>query len=345
MIQNEKRKIKIAQIGLGHDHAPMVLRSILKQDDIFEFRGLYIHENEIDVFSEKVSEFSYVKTITLEEILNNSEIEAVAIETEERFLTQYSLLAAKHGKHIHMDKPGGMKLSDFEKLIDVVKEKKIQFHTGYMYRYNPEVIRLKEQIKNGELGEVFAVEAQMSPVFPSTTEKRQWLSNFKGGMMFFLGCHLVDIIVSIMGIPECIVPFIKSTGIDGTTSEDFGMAVLEYKNAVSFAKCCAAEVAGGGRRQIVVCGTKKTVEIKPIEIYDENSSSQMCADVAYYQNKTWEPDEKIRSKGFDRYDGMMKHFADCIKLTIENEYTPDYELLVYKCVLKACGYDINYKED
>lgn len=73
------------------------------------------------------------------------------------------------------------------------------------------------------------VEAQMSQVFPSTTEKRQWLSNFKGGMMFFLGCHIIDIIVSIMGVPKNIVPFIKSTGIDGTKSEDFGMAVLEYK--------------------------------------------------------------------------------------------------------------------
>ncbi len=68
----------------------------------------------------------------------------------------------------------------------------------------------------------------------------------------------------------------------------------------------------GGRRQVVVCGTKKTIEIKPIEIYDDGSASQMCTDVAYYQNNTWEPDEKIRSKGFDRYDGMMSHFADCV---------------------------------
>ena len=50
MIKNDKNKIKIVQIGLGHDHAPMALRSILKQEDIFEFCGLYIPENEIDTF-------------------------------------------------------------------------------------------------------------------------------------------------------------------------------------------------------------------------------------------------------------------------------------------------------
>ena len=80
-----------------------------------------------------------------------------------------------------MDKPGGTELCDYEKLIDLVKSKKLQFHTGYMYRYNPELIKLKESIKRGEIGEVFSVEAQMSPIFPSTTEKRQWLSKFKGG--------------------------------------------------------------------------------------------------------------------------------------------------------------------
>lgn len=336
-------KIKIAQIGLGHDHAPMTLRSILKNDDVFEFAGLYLPENEEKDYKEKSDEFKDVKRISIDEIMNNDDIEAVAVETEEKNLTEYSLMAIKHNKHVHMDKPGGFELVEFENLIHNVKKKNLVFHAGYMYRYNPEVMRLKKQIENGELGDVFSVEAQMSPIFPSTPDKCQWLDRFKGGMMFFLGCHLIDIIVSIMGVPDNIVSFIKKTGNNQTSSEDFGMAVLEYPNAVSFAKTCASEVAGGGRRQIVVCGTEKTVEIKPIEIYDEGSASQMCTDVAYYQNKTWEPDEKIRSKGFDRYDGMMRHFADCVSGKIQNEYTPDYELTVYKCVLKACGYDVDYK--
>lgn len=340
---NKNRKIKIVQIGLGHDHAPMALRSILKNEDVFEFAGLYLPENEEVDFKEKSDEFKDIKRISLGEILNDSEIQAVAIETEEKNLTNYSLLAAEHNKHIHMDKPGGFELSDFEKLVRTVKKKNLVFHTGYMYRYNPEVMKLKRQIENGELGKVFSVEAQMSPIFPSTPEKCQWLDGFKGGMMFFLGCHLIDIIVGILGIPDNIIPFIKRTGNNDTTSEDFGMAVLEYPNAVSFAKSCASEKAGGGRRQIVVCGTEKTVEIKPIEIYDEGSASQMCTDVAYYRDNTWAPDEKIRSKGFDRYDGMMRHFAACTVGEIQNEYTPDYELTVYKCVLKACGYDVDYK--
>lgn len=332
-------KIKIAQIGMGHDHAMQCLTSLLSLSDLFEVVGVCLPDEIEEEYESKLENFPNVPRLTLPEILENPEILAVTVETTEKNLAKYSIMCAKANKHIHMDKPGGEDLGEFEELVNLTKQKKVQFHLGYMYRYNPEVLALKEQIKNGELGEVFCVEAQMGCIFPTTAQKRQWLEQFKGGMTFFLGCHLVDIIVSIMGKPEKITPYLHSTGIDGVTAKDYGFAVFEYKTGVSFLKSCAAEVAGGARRQIVVCGTKKTVEIKPIEVYDGESKSKMCTDVAYYQNAVWEADEKRRSKGFDRYDGMMTHFYECVTGKIENEFDYDYELLVYKCLLKACGYE------
>ena len=43
--------------------------------------------------------------MTLEEILNDPTIEAVTVETEEIHLTKYAIMAAEHGKMIHMEKP------------------------------------------------------------------------------------------------------------------------------------------------------------------------------------------------------------------------------------------------
>ncbi|MBQ7960807.1 MAG: Gfo/Idh/MocA family oxidoreductase, partial [Clostridia bacterium] len=115
------KKVRIAQIGLGHDHAPNTLRSLIKQSDIFEFEGLCLPENEM-VYADKI-EAGEAKIISLEDIFENPEIEAVAVETEEKNLTKYALMAINHGKHIHMDKPGGTEISDFERLINGVKEK------------------------------------------------------------------------------------------------------------------------------------------------------------------------------------------------------------------------------
>ena len=259
------RKIKIAQIGTSHNsHGDFIFKSIRKQSDIFEVVGYAMPENEKEKFPEHIGAFAGYREMTVDEILKNPEIEAVTIETEEMHLTKYAKMAAACGKHIHMEKPGGPVLADFEELIDTVKKNKTVFHMGYMYRYNPCVKELMEKVNNGELGEIISVEAQMSSCYP--TISRQWLENFPGGMMFFLGCHLIDMILQINGTPEKIIPLNCCTGVNGVTSEDFGMAVLQYKNGVSLAKTTADESGGFIRRQIVVVGTKGTIEIKPLEI-------------------------------------------------------------------------------
>ena len=148
--------------------------------------------------------FEGFREMDVEEILKDPEIKAVTVETEEVYLSKYALLAAQHGKHIHMEKPGGVNLAEFGALIEAVKKNQTVFHTGYMYRYNPYVTELLQRIQNGELGEIISVEAQMNCYHEQET--RQWLENFPGGMMFYLGCHLIDLILQIQGKPERIIP-------------------------------------------------------------------------------------------------------------------------------------------
>ena len=332
------KKIKIAQIGTSaNSHGNYIFNALRKNDDLFEIAGYVLPENERNKFPEKMTAFEGYKELTLEEVLGNSEIEAVTVETEEIYLSKYALLAAEHKKHIHMEKPGGVILSDFEKVIDTVKRNKTIFHTGYMYRYNPYIIELKEQIKNGELGDIISVEAQMNCIHPKNV--REWLGNFPGGMMFFLGCHLIDLILSIQGTPKKIVPLNMCSHIDGVTSKDFGMAVFEYENGISFAKTSAVEIGGFERRQLVVSGTKKTVELKPLEwsVKDGNLATKRNT----YTSRVWtNPSVKEQSIAVDRYDSMIRSFAEMVRDEKENPWNYDYELELYKTVLKACGVEL-----
>lgn len=333
------RKIKIAQIGISQNsHGNRIISALKRNSDIFEIVGYTLPENEREKFPEMMFEFDGCKEITLKEILENPEIEAVTVETEEIYLTKYAQMVADHKKHIHMEKPGGTSLPDFEKLIATVKQNKTVFHTGYMYRYNPYISELIEQIKKGELGDIISVEAQMNCVHPK--EVRQWLGNFKGGMMFFLGCHLVDIILAIQGTPKRIIPLNKCSGIGNVTGEDFGMAVLEYENGVSFAKTSAVEIGGYERRQIVVSGTKKTVEIKPIEWHVGNALQVTQRYVR--DNPDWDcPTEKEVSVAHNRYDKMMQSFAAMVRGEKENPWDYDYELKLYKTLWECCGGKLN----
>ena len=329
------KKIKIAQIGTStNSHGNFIFNSLKKQSDIFEVVGFSFPENERSKYPERMNYFEGYTELTVDEILSNPEIEAVTVETEECYLTKYALMAAEHGKHIHMEKPGGTLLSDFEKLISVMKKTGKVFHTGYMYRYNPYVIELMNKIKRGELGEIISVEAQMNCFH--TKEQRNWLENYKGGSLFFLGCHMIDLILQIKGTPKKIIPLSKSTGIDGTKSEDFGMAVLEYNNGVSFAKVNSNEIGGFARRQLVVSGTKGTVELKPLEMFAGNG--QFTTKTEYTSAADWSDRGKTSdSPVHDRYDAMMLSFAEMVCGEKQNPYTYDYELELYKTILRCCG--------
>jgi len=336
------RKIRIAQIGINrYSHGREVFFTLAAHREIFDIAGYALVEDERETCQNKLSSFEGFRELTLDEILSDPTIEAVTIETDEIHLTKYALMAAEHGKHIHMEKPGSPSLFDFERLVNLQKKSGRLLHFGYMYRYNPTISRLLERVKAGKLGSIFSVEAQMNCYHPPKV--RSWLSAFPGGMMFFLGCHLVDLVLQIRGLPERVVPFNRSTGFDGVKAIDYGMAVLEYKNGVSFVKTCASEIGGYHRRQLVVSGSRETVEIKPLETrvagdgYGQYSSERIYTDADDWFTAGYE----VEGERHDRYENMMTSFASMVRGEMKNPYSYDYELNLFRTLLACCGIEEN----
>lgn len=338
------RKIRIAQIGTNtHSHAPFVFDSLKKQSDLFEIVGYALPEHERERLSaDKYACFDGYREMTMDDIMHDPTIEAVAVETDEIYLSKYALMAARHGKHIHMEKPGGIDFAEFDAMIEAVRENRVVFHTGYMYRYNPQIQKLLASIKAGELGDIVSVDAQMSCLQPQFV--RNWLATFPGGMLFFLGCHLVDLVMQIMGAPQSVVPLSARSGVDGAQSEDIGLAVLQYPNSVCTVKSSAVDFGGFARRHLVVTGTKGCAEIRPLEMYlpDAIGSSNLYTEQTTYTSLSWgDMGVKERSEAYDRYDDMMASFAAMVRGEKQNPYTLDYERELYKTVLQCCGVHIS----
>jgi predicted dehydrogenase len=209
-----------------------------------------------------------------------------------------------------------------------------------MYRYNPTIREVIDNAKNGVYGDIISVEAQMCGYSEKTM--RQWLEVFPGGMMFYLGCHLVDLILTIKGLPEKVYPFNRATGIDGVTGCDYGLALFEYPEGMSIAKTCNIEHGGFERRRLVVCGTKGAVELCPLEWLTKHKANQFTEKIDYNKGTDWHArGEKTVGEVHDRYDTMMQGFAEICRGERVNEYTPDYELTLFKYILMACGKELN----
>jgi len=328
------RKIRIAQIGLNtFSHSVQIFNTLCKHQELFEVAGICFPENEKERLSHHVKKLCPFTELSLEEILNDPTIEAVTVETDELYLTKYALLAAKHGKKIHMEKPGGASYSEFEELIRVVKEQKLLFHIGYMYRYNPGIRAVLDKIKKGDLGEIISVEVQMNCIHD--THIRKWMEELPGGMMFFLGCHLIDLVFQIQGKPQRVIPMIKATNLEGAKSQDFCMALLEYEKGCSFVKTTNVEYGGFLRRQLVITGSKGTIEMKPIERGTEDAEHTRWVE---YRSPDWSDPGTVTEVGpYGRYDNMMCSFAAMARGEMDNPYTYEYELELYKLVLECCA--------
>lgn len=335
------RRIRIAQIGMNmYSHSGEIFHTLTKFPELFEIVGYTLVEDERETCGDKAERWCKdYRELTLDEILNDPTIEAVTIETDEIHLTKYALLAAEHGKHIHMEKPGGVSERDFNRLVDLAKANGTVFHVGYMYRYNPYIKEAIEAAKRGDFGTIHSVEAHMSRLDPKKT--REWFSTFKGGMMFYLGCHLIDLVLQIKGVPTRILPLNCTTGKEGVTTEDYGFAVMEYPEGMSFVKMTGSEVGGSRRRQLVVTGEKRTLEIKPLEASIKGTHWRMYTEKSEYwldeEGKTQTLHEK--SEEFDRYETMLEAFAAMVRGEKENPYTYEYEKLLHHTVLLCCGVD------
>ena len=328
------KQIKVAQIGTKHVHGRSIFASMKHQPALFQILGVAEPDPDRAYFLRECPTYQDQPAYSVEELLNLPGLQAVTIETDEPKLSKYAIMAAEKGLHIHMDKPGGTDPVEFRKLIRTVKEKGVTLSLGYMYRYNPMVQELLAQVKAGEFGDILSVEAQMNCL--SSLPYREMLNAMPGGQMFFLGCHLVDMILQIQGQPERIIPLNRKTRTDGVDAWDFGMAAFCYPTGVSFAKTCACEIGGFGRRQLVVVGTEKTVELKPLEMTVPGQG--IYTEKTEYAVKAWtDLGEHFKTPIFNRYDTMMAEFAAYVRGEKTNPYTPEYELELYKTVLRACG--------
>ncbi len=330
------RRIRVAQIGTSaYSHGHPVFSTLTECEDAFEIVGYALPENEREKFPTQVAAFDGYREMTVEEILADDSIEAVVVETEEIYLTKYAKMVVDAKKHLHMEKPGGLSLPEFLEMVNTAEKNGTVFHTGYMYRYNPVIKPLLERIDRGELGDIVSVEAQMSCVHSDPF--RAWQSTFPGcGMLFFLGCHLIDLVYRIQGEPKSIKTYVKESGKNGVMAPDYTLCVMEYERGASFVKTTDVECGGFLRRQLVVTGTKGTVVIEPLEKAFEGEL--LTTGYRSIASEDWNADgERQVSAPYHRYKDMMLGFASFVRGEAKNPYDYTYEKKL-RCLLhKCCG--------
>jgi predicted dehydrogenase len=234
-VAGEKSRIKIGQIGVGHAHAGKL--AVYRKSPEYEVVGIVEPDGELRKRAEAQAAFKDLRWLTQEQLLNVPGLQAVLVETRVRDLLNTAEACISAGKHVHIDKPAGESLPQFRRILDEASKKKLLVQMGYMYRYNPAIVLLRDFLKKGWLGEIFEVHTVMSKVVPPAQRKQ--LAAFPGGIMFELGCHVIDLVVGILGKAKQVTAFPLRSGHNEDKLVDNMLAVFTYAKATASVKSTA----------------------------------------------------------------------------------------------------------
>jgi myo-inositol 2-dehydrogenase/D-chiro-inositol 1-dehydrogenase len=97
-------------------------------------------------------------TMDYQDIVANPAIEVVYISTTPE-PTHYPIArdCLMAGKHVLLEKPIAMELSEADDLINIASEKGVKFTIGYSQRFNPKIAWAKKHIAEGKLGKIVNV--------------------------------------------------------------------------------------------------------------------------------------------------------------------------------------------
>lgn len=333
------RKIRLGHVMTGHDHSSAKLACALSHPDVFEVVGCVAESPEREAEIRNNPPYSSVKFMSREELLERG-VDAVLVESYDLNLVRDAVFWAENGVHIHLDKPAGGSVEEFAGLLGICKKNGLTLQMAYMYRYNPAFLDCRERIARGELGRIHSVTAVMNTCHDPA--KRRWIACLPGGIMFFLGCHMVDFVYGLMGLPDNILSVISRTGFDGVDCPDSATALFEYPTGCSLVQATSVEVNGYGRRQLVVCGSDGTYEIMPLEC-PMKAYLTLKSDSKTYHDCKRQLDFRKDLSGAARYDDLLYDFAAMVRGEKENPYTFDYELQLHRLIMYCCGAQNDWK--
>ncbi len=96
--------------------------------------------------------------LSLTQMLKGEKLDAVTICTPATAHYEAAAEALNAGLHVFVEKPFTSSSLQAEKLVQLANEKKLIVGAGYIERFNPAVMELKEILKNGRLGEPLLLE-------------------------------------------------------------------------------------------------------------------------------------------------------------------------------------------
>jgi predicted dehydrogenase len=191
-----------------------------------------------------------------EALVQDPDVDIVYIATPHPAHADNAILALEHGKHVLVEKPFTLTAAEAARVRDVARAKGLLAMEAMWTRYLPHMIRIREIVESGVLGDVRALFADHTQSITTDPAHRLNAIELGGGALLDLGIYPVSFAWDILGAPTSITASAQliETGVDSEVATTFTHASGAISTTIS-----AARSAGPNTAHIL--GTKARIDI------------------------------------------------------------------------------------
>lgn len=244
--------VNTAVVGLGY-WGPNLLRTFNQLPNSKVIAMCDADENQLKKYAALYPQVRVTPKYT--DILQNPDIEAVVLAVPAPLHYELTKAALMAGKHVFVEKPLSLKLSEAEELVALASDRHKTLMVGHLMKYHPAIAKLKEYVEKKDIGDVYYMYA---------TRVNLGKIRFQENALWSLAVHDIAIILYLLG--DILPNEVSAHGVPYLTNdvEDVVFVNLFFANKV-LATIHASWLDPHKTRQMTIVGSKKMVVFNDME--------------------------------------------------------------------------------
>jgi predicted dehydrogenase len=183
--------------------------------------------------------------------LLSADLDGIVIATPSAMHAEQSIAALERGLAVFCQKPLARTAEETRRVVDEARAADRLLSVDLSYRYVAGVDHVRDIIRNGELGDVFAANLVFHNAYGPD---KAWFYNPQlsgGGCVIDLGIHLVDLALWMLDFPEVVSVrsnlYAGGKPLNGRTDivEDYAVAGMELSNGANVQLACSWRLQAG----------------------------------------------------------------------------------------------------
>ena len=234
------------------------------------------------------------------ELVADPDVDVIYVSTPHPFHAENALLALEAGKHVLIEKPFTLTGPEARRVVDAATAKNLVVLEAMWTRFLPHMIRIREVIAEGLIGEVRTVIAEHDRLLPTDPDHRINNLALGGGALLDLAIYPISFAFDILGTPETVFAAapLTDTGVDRQDA-----IVFTYGDGQQAMLHASLDTLGPNFA--IVYGTAGRIEVDPVwysptsfTVYDSDNEVierfDQKVDERGMQFQAWELERLVR---------------------------------------------------